>query len=82
MQKLSPDLQDMLGARMHPLRDVLCAHRNANMRWRFLYEKPSALFETAEIDRALNVIIDAYHEKMDWGLYTQLDGKEEWNDVK
>ena len=65
MQNLDPDLQDMLGARVHPLRDVLCVHRNANMHWRFLYEKPSALFETAEIDRALIVIIDAYHEKMD-----------------
>ena len=65
MQNLSPDLQDMLGARMHPLRDVLFAHRNANTHWRFLYEKPRALFETAEIDRALTVIIDSYHEKID-----------------
>ena len=65
MQNLSPDLQDMLGVRMHPLRDVLCAHRDANMHWRFLYEKTGALFETAEIDRALTVLIDAYHEKMD-----------------
>ena len=65
MQELSPDLQDILGAKMHPLRDVLCAHHDANMRWRFLYEKPQAFFETAEIDRALTVIIDAYYEKMD-----------------
>lgn len=64
MQNLNPDLQDMLGAKMHPLRDVLDAHRNANMHWRFLYEKPRGLFETAEIDRALTVIIGSYHEKM------------------
>ena len=62
-QNLNPDLQDMLAARMRPLRDVLCEHRNANVHWRFLYEKQWAKFETAEIDRALTVIIDAYGER-------------------
>ena len=63
MQNLKPYLQDMLAAKMHPLRDVFCEHRNANVHWRFLYEKQWAKFETAEIDRALTVIIDAYAER-------------------
>ena len=65
MQSLNPNLQDMLGEKMHPLHDVLCAHHDANMRWRFLYEESHNLFETAEIDRALTAIINAYYEKMD-----------------
>ena len=60
MQNLNPDLQDMLAARMHPFRDVLCEHRNANVHWRFLYEKQWAKFETTELDQALTVIIDAH----------------------
>ena len=63
MRNLTADLQDMLGARMHPLRDVLCSHRSENMHWRFLYKQPFAQFETAEIDRALTVIIDAYEKR-------------------
>ena len=60
MRNLNADLQDIFRARMHPLRDVLCMHRSANVRWRFLYEEFSAQFEIAEIERALTVIIDAY----------------------
>ena len=63
MQRLSPDLQDMFAARMHPLRDILSEHSDANVRWRFLYEQPWDKFETGEIDRALTVIIDAYDER-------------------
>ena len=64
MENLTPDLQEMFAARMRPLRDVLREHRNAHVHWRFLYEKESfAKFETAEIDRALTVIIDAYDER-------------------
>ena len=57
------DIQDMFLARTHPLRDVLADHSDANMRWRFLYEQRSEVFETGEIDSALAVIIDAYDER-------------------
>ena len=64
MENLTPDLQEMFTARMQPLRDVLREHHNAHVHWRFLYEEESfAKFETAEIDRALTVIIDAYDER-------------------
>ncbi len=63
MQNLNSDQQDMWGARMHPLRDVLRSHCDAHTHWRFLYERPSAQFETSEIDRALTVIIEAYDER-------------------
>ena len=64
MQNLSPLEQEMLGAKMHPLRDVLRSHSDANMRWRYLHEQTSSQqFETAEIDRALTVIIDAYEAR-------------------
>ena len=63
-QDLNRVLQDMLGARIDPLRKVLCSHCDAFQRWRYLYEKESfAKFETAEIDRALTVLIDAYYER-------------------
>ena len=60
MQNLNADLQNIFKAKMHPLRDVLCSHRDAHTHWRFIHEDPSSVFETAEIDRALTVIIDAY----------------------
>ena len=63
MENLNSDIQDMLRARMHPLRDVLCSHCDANVHWRYLYERPEAEFETTEIDRALTVIIDAYDKR-------------------
>ncbi len=63
LQGLSPDFQDMFAARMHPLRYLFSEHREANVRWRFLYEKRSEKFETSEIDRALTVIIGAYEER-------------------
>ena len=64
MQNLKPDLQEMLAAKTHPLRDVLREHHNANAHWRYLYEeKYFVKFETAEIDRALTVIIDAYYKR-------------------
>lgn len=64
MQELDPISQEVLGAKMHPLRDVLGAHSTANMQWRFLYEeRRGAWFDTAEIDRAITVIIAAYYEK-------------------
>lgn len=62
-RNLNADFQAMFAAKMHPLRDVLREHRDANMHWRYLYEKPSAGFETSEVDRTLTVIIDAFHER-------------------
>ena len=64
MQNLSPLEQEMLGAKMHPLRDVLRSHSDANMRWRYLHEQTSSQqFETGEMDLALTVIIDAYEKR-------------------
>ena len=63
-EALKPSTQDMLEARRRPLRSVLCSHSNAFQRWRYLYEQQSfAKFETAEIDRALTVLIDAFNER-------------------
>lgn len=63
MQNLGPFEQEMFAAKMHPLRDILRSHSDANMRWRYLHEQTSAQFETAEIDRALTVLIDAYEKR-------------------
>ena len=62
-RNLNPDLQDMFAAKKHPLRDVLCEQRYANVQWRYLYEKHFARFDSSEIDRALTVIIDAFYKK-------------------
>ena len=66
MQNLSPCEQEMLGAKMYPLRDVLRSHSDVNIRWRYIHEETSAQCELPEIDRALTVIIDAYEKK--WPL--------------
>ena len=63
LRESNRDVQDMFLARTHPLRDALSDHSDANMRWRFLYERSSETFETSEIDSALTVIIDAYNER-------------------
>ena len=63
MQNLGPFEQAMFAAKMHPLRDILRSHSDANVRWRYLHEETSAQFETGEIDRALTVLIDAYEAK-------------------
>ena len=64
MQNLTPDLQDMVAARRHPLRTVLSSHCEAFQRWRYSYEMKSfAIFESGEIDLALTMIIDAYGER-------------------
>ncbi len=60
MQNLNEDLQDIFRACRHPLRNVLCSYRDAHTHWRFIHEDPNGMFETAEIDRALTAIIDAY----------------------
>ena len=77
-ESLEPDTQEMLEARMrklspptallltkHPLRDVLCSHKGAFECWRYSYEtiiRGGAWFGTGEIDRALTVIVGAYHD--------------------
>ncbi len=66
MQNLSPCEQEMLGAKMYPLRDILRSHSDVNIRWRYIHEETSAQCELPEIDRALTVIIDAYEKK--WPL--------------
>lgn len=63
MQNLNSDIQDMFHAKMHPLRDVICSHRDSHMRFRYLYEKHEGRFEIGEINHALNVIIDVYYER-------------------
>ena len=64
MQNLSPLEQELLGAKMHPLRDVLHSHSDVNIRWRYIHEETyGAQFETGEMDLALTVIIDAYEAK-------------------
>ncbi len=63
MQNLSPLEQEMLEAKMHPLRDVLRSHSDVYERWRYLHEETSAQCELPEIDRALTVIIDAYEKR-------------------
>ena len=63
MRESSRTIQDMFVARAHPLGDVLSDHGDANMRWRFVYERPSETLERSGIDSALTVIIDAYDER-------------------
>ena len=64
MQNLSPLEQEMWGAKMHPLRDVLHLHSDVNIRWRYIHEESyGAQFETGEMDLALTVIIDAYEKR-------------------
>ncbi len=63
MQNLNPDVQEMFSAKMHPLRDVLCSHRDSHTHYRYLYEKHGGRFEIGEINHALNVIFDVYYER-------------------
>lgn len=64
MRELSPHYQWPLTKR--PLRDVLCSHKDAFERWRYGYEtiirRDGLRFDTGDIDRALTVIVDAYHD--------------------
>ena len=77
-ESLEPDTQKMLEAKMrelgphyqwplteHPLRDVLCSHKDAFERWRYSYEiilRGGAWFGTGDMDRAVTVIVDSYCE--------------------
>ena len=49
------------------LRELLSSHRNAFIKWRYLYEGDEEgsifkTFETAAVHQALTVLIDAYYE--------------------
>ncbi|MDE3257700.1 MAG: hypothetical protein OYM47_07710 [Gemmatimonadota bacterium] len=63
MRNLNSEVQELFHAKMHPLRDVLCSHRDSHTHYRYLYEKPGGRFEIGEISHALKVIIDVYYEK-------------------
>ena len=56
----SPDVQEMFGSKMNPLRDILSSHADLYTRWRYLHEGLPAKFESSEIDHALTVLIDTY----------------------
>ena len=63
MRNLNSDVQELFHAKMHPLRDVLCSHRDSHTRYRYLYENHQGVFEIGEIYHALNVIIDVYYKR-------------------
>ena len=67
MRKLSPPAVSFLTK--HPLRDVLCSHKDAFELWRYSYEtiiSGGAWFGTGDIDRAITAIVDAYcNNKLD-----------------
>lgn len=63
MQNLNSDAQELFHAKMHPMRDVFCSHRDSHTHYRYLYENHEGRFETGEINHALNVIIDVYYER-------------------
>lgn len=50
------------------LREVLCSHRDAFIKWRYPYEgdEEGSIFKTFEhpvVHQALTVLIDAYYER-------------------
>lgn len=59
----SPEVQEMFGAKMNPLRDILSSHADLYTKWRYAHEGLSASFETSEIDHALTVLIDTYEKR-------------------
>ena len=46
-----------------PLRRLLSSHRNTFKDWRYIHEGARGVVETASLDRALTVIIDAYYKR-------------------
>ena len=48
-----------------PLRKVLSSHKDIFKEWRYINEYGGGVVQTASLDRALSVIIDAYDER--WG---------------
>ena len=78
VQKLAPDTQKLLRAEMPgwpgiretpykhgSLPELLYSHRNAHTYWRYIHEEHWGVFRSAELDRALTVIINAYGKR--WG---------------
>ena len=63
MKHQSPDVQEMFGAKMNPLRDILASHADLYTLWRYSHEGLNANFETSEIHHALTVLIDSYEKK-------------------
>lgn len=63
MKHQSPEVQEIFGAKMRPLRDILSSHADLYTRWRYSHEGLIANFETSEIDHALTVLIDSYEKK-------------------
>ncbi len=77
-KKLAPDTQKLLRAEMPgwpgiretpykhgSLPELLYSHRNAHTYWRYIHEEHWGVFRSAELDRALTVIINAYGKR--WG---------------
>ena len=48
-----------------PLRKLLSSHNNTFIDWRYIHEYAGGVAQTASLDRALTVIIDAYYKR--WG---------------
>ena len=77
--KLKPDTQKLLREEMPgwpgipevspfdygSLPELLWSHRDAHTHWRFIHEKQMGVFRTAELNRVLTVIINAYEKR--WG---------------
>ena len=49
-----------------PLHMVLSSHKDVFIKWRYMNEYGGRVVQTASLDRALTVIIDAYDKR--WGL--------------
>ena len=75
-KKLEPGTQTSLQAEMPgwpgfretpykngSLPELLYSHRNAHTYWRYIHEEHWGVFRSAELDRALTVIINAYDKR-------------------
>ena len=47
------------------IRETLCFYREEFEHWRYLYENPSGIFQTAVLNEVLTAIIDTYDEASD-----------------
>lgn len=47
------------------LPELLWAHRDAHTHWRYIHERPWAIYRYSELDQALTVIINSYFKR--WG---------------
>ena len=67
--KMPPLLDPWLGWPIREgLRELLCSHRDAFIKWRYSYEADEEgsifkTFETGTVHEALTVLTDAYHER-------------------